>query len=366
MSVALQEQPVDLVVRLWLKPPAGAPTRTFTLNYDVIAHEIITHSVLVSVRSDWNNGVFSNQPELVGTIRYVKKSVEIDRAAGSWWCGFRSVLGLGMQHIAEGTDHLLFLLVLLLPAPLIAANGRWGAFGGVRHGVLQLLKVVTAFTVGHSITLIVGALGWLRLSSQPVETLIALSIFVSAIHAAPSLLRGSRTRNRGGIWLGAWSRVRDRAGGVRTQPLEDGALHPRLQPRHRTDAARGCRGDRALVSNIEPHASLYAVEDRRRVFRRGGGNRLDGGTRAELAQPRRLDGRRRGSSRYLGGRIARLPVIACYSLAARGTDVGDSTGTAPVGLPSVSDAMPGRTAPLNRRSAASVACAPDTRRTALA
>lgn len=183
MSVALQEQPIDLVVRLWWKPPAGAPARKFTFDYDVIAHEIVTHSVLVSVRSDWNNGVFSNQPELLGTIRYVKKSVEIDRAAGSWWRGFRSVLGLGMHHIAEGTDHLLFLLVLLLPAPLIAANGRWGAFGGVRHGVLQLVKVVTAFTVGHSITLIAGTLGWLRLSSQPVETLIALSIFVSAIHA---------------------------------------------------------------------------------------------------------------------------------------------------------------------------------------
>lgn len=183
MSVALQEQPIDLVVRLWLQPPAGAPARKFTFDYDVIAHEIVTHSVLVSVRSDWNNGVFSNQPELLGTIRYVKKSVEIDRAAGSWWRGFRSVLGLGMHHIAEGTDHLLFLLVLLLPAPLIAANGRWGAFGGVRHGVLQLVKVVTAFTVGHSITLIAGTLGWLRLSSQPVETLIALSIFVSAIHA---------------------------------------------------------------------------------------------------------------------------------------------------------------------------------------
>jgi hypothetical protein len=59
----------------------------------------------VSVRSDWNNGVFSNQPELVGTIRYVKKSVEIDPAAGSWWCGFRSVLGLGMHHIAEGSPR---------------------------------------------------------------------------------------------------------------------------------------------------------------------------------------------------------------------------------------------------------------------
>jgi hypothetical protein len=60
MSVALQEQPIDLVVRLWLKPPAGAPTRTFTFDYDVIAHEIVTHSVLVFVRSDWIIGVFSN------------------------------------------------------------------------------------------------------------------------------------------------------------------------------------------------------------------------------------------------------------------------------------------------------------------
>jgi hypothetical protein len=61
MSVALQEQPIDLVVRLWLKPPAGAPTRTFTLT-------MTSHSVLASVRSDWNNSVFSNRPELVGTV----------------------------------------------------------------------------------------------------------------------------------------------------------------------------------------------------------------------------------------------------------------------------------------------------------
>jgi len=37
---------------------------------------------------------------------------------GSWWKGFASMLNLGKQHIAEGTDHLLFLLVLLLPATL--------------------------------------------------------------------------------------------------------------------------------------------------------------------------------------------------------------------------------------------------------
>src|SRR5438270_426229 len=71
----------------------------------------------------------------------------ISQAGGNWWAGFRGMVALGMHHIAEGTDHLLFLLVLLLPAPLLrraspgqppllllpapmrpASGGRWGRF----------------------------------------------------------------------------------------------------------------------------------------------------------------------------------------------------------------------------------------------
>jgi hypothetical protein len=55
--------------------------------------------------------------------------------------------------IAEGTDHLLFLLALLLPAPLLVFGSRWAGFAGARHSFLHILKVVTAFTAGHSITL---------------------------------------------------------------------------------------------------------------------------------------------------------------------------------------------------------------------
>src|SRR5207344_124722 len=101
----------------------------------------------------------------------------------SWWQGFSSVLKVGVHHIAEGTDHLLFLLVLLLPAPLVAAGKYWGGFGGLKRALVQLLKIVSAFTVGHSLTLLIGALGWLRLPGQPVEILIAFSILISALHA---------------------------------------------------------------------------------------------------------------------------------------------------------------------------------------
>jgi hypothetical protein len=77
----------------------------------------------------------------------------------------------------------LFLLVLLLPAPLLISGSRWAGFAGARHGVLQILRVVTAFTLGHSITLAAAALGLVQVPSQPIEVLIAISILVSAAHA---------------------------------------------------------------------------------------------------------------------------------------------------------------------------------------
>lgn len=73
-------------------------------------------------------------------------------------------LRIGAEHMLFGWDHLLFVLGLLLLTP-----------------VRQLLWVITAFTLGHSITLAVVALGLFALSSGPVELLIALSILFLAI-----------------------------------------------------------------------------------------------------------------------------------------------------------------------------------------
>lgn len=74
-------------------------------------------------------------------------------------------LKLGVEHILLGIDHLLFVLVLL-----IITQGTW-----------RLVKTVTAFTVAHSITLGLAALGMVHVPSAPVEAVIALSIvFVAA------------------------------------------------------------------------------------------------------------------------------------------------------------------------------------------
>jgi hypothetical protein len=72
---------------------------------------------------------------------------------------------------------------LLLPAALLVQDGRWGAYGGPRHLLGKLAGVVTAFTVGHTLTLVLGATGLAVLPSQPVEIAIAVSIMLSALHA---------------------------------------------------------------------------------------------------------------------------------------------------------------------------------------
>jgi HupE / UreJ protein len=104
--------------------------------------------------------------------------------------GFAAAFRLGMRHIAEGTDHLLFLLVLLLPAPLLASAARWNRCAGVRGSLLNIVRIVTAFTLGHSLTLALSAFGLVTVPSRPVEVLIAVSILISAIHALRPLFPG--------------------------------------------------------------------------------------------------------------------------------------------------------------------------------
>lgn len=185
----------ELTANLWLEPPTGETVRRFSLNYDVIIHQVANHTALVSIRQDWERGHYGHQPAQVGVIRLdvVNNTIPpliIDQAGGSTGQGFRGMVALGMQHIGEGTDHLLFLLVLLLPAPLLPIGKRWGSFGGVRYSIIRLLTIVTAFTLGHSLTLLLGALHWVHLPSQGVEIMIAVSILVSAVHALRPLIAG--------------------------------------------------------------------------------------------------------------------------------------------------------------------------------
>ena len=191
----------DLRVALSLAPPSGASPRVFDLRYDAVIDRVPNHFVLVFARSDFATGTLSSEPEMIGGLQLPTVSMRVDRGPGSAWRGFAAAMRLGMHHIAEGHDHLLFLIALILPAPLLAAGRRWGNYAGLRHTARRLLAVVTAFTIGHSITLIGGAFfGW-QLPARPVEVGIALSILVSAVHAWRPIFAGREALIAGGFGL---------------------------------------------------------------------------------------------------------------------------------------------------------------------
>jgi hypothetical protein len=200
VSPVVEPEP-DVRVALTMTPPPGAPADRLTLHYDAIFHHLITHTAVVTLAGDWRNGVTGEEPVLLGTMRDTNAAIVIDRSGGSWFRGFAAMFRLGTRHIAEGTDHLLFLLALILPAPLVAAGGRWGGYAGGKTALRRIVKVVTAFTLGHSITLAIGAMGWARLPVAVVESAIALSILVSAIHALVPIFRGREVFIAGGFGL---------------------------------------------------------------------------------------------------------------------------------------------------------------------
>ncbi len=188
-----------------------------------------------------------NENQSYYRIDYVQTSAQYYSSPSIWqsrlasavapFAGVPSMFRLGMRHIAEGTDHLLFLIALLLPAPLLSIRHRWATFGGVRRSLIQILHIVTAFTVGHSITLALGASGLVFLPTRSVEVLIAVSILISAVHALRPLFPGREPLIAAGFGLvhglafattlqnlgvGAWQRIASILGfnlGIETMQL---------------------------------------------------------------------------------------------------------------------------------------------------
>lgn len=94
----------------------------------------------------------------------------------------RQYVAEGVWHIWIGFDHILFLLALLLPAVLLPLAGRWTPVDGLRPALADTVRVVTAFTIAHSITLSLAALQWVTLPSRLVESVIAASVVLAAVN----------------------------------------------------------------------------------------------------------------------------------------------------------------------------------------
>jgi len=142
-------------------------------SFDVLGDEVHTLAKI-----NWPAG--STQFAFSTDIRQIEIQIAATAAAPN--AGFGSFFTLGLWHILEGYDHLMFLLALLLvPA------GGWA-----------VVRIITAFTVAHSLTLALTALNLLNLPVLLVETAIAASI---AFVAAQNIRRAEASAHR--AWLTA-------------------------------------------------------------------------------------------------------------------------------------------------------------------
>jgi hypothetical protein len=107
-------------------------------------------------------------------------TIALDTDSTSPWRQFADYVGEGVWHIWIGLDHVLFLLTLLLPSVLVRDGSGWRAVARFRQAFAQVAKVVTAFTVAHSLTLSLAVLGVVAPPSRLVESLIALSVMIAA------------------------------------------------------------------------------------------------------------------------------------------------------------------------------------------
>ncbi|MDN5941727.1 MAG: HupE/UreJ family protein, partial [Nitrospira sp.] len=99
----------------------------------------------------------------------------------SIWHQARQYVREGIWHIWLGYDHVLFLLALLLPAVLRRVRDRWEPAPDFLSAFWEVLAIVTAFTIAHSITLGLATIGLIALPSRLVESAIAASVIFAGV-----------------------------------------------------------------------------------------------------------------------------------------------------------------------------------------
>jgi len=159
------------------------------VDYAVVFDVDEKHRGLLVIEHNWKTNTF-NTESLALIFSPSNRSQRLDLSSSSVWNGFMGLIELGIHHIWEGIDHILFLMALLLPS-VVSRNARqWEPTGKFRASLIHVVKIVTFFTLAHSVTLSLAALEFVQLPSRLVESMIAISITVAAVDIVFPILRG--------------------------------------------------------------------------------------------------------------------------------------------------------------------------------
>ena len=150
-----------------------APTR-LNLRYGVLFDRDPLHRGLLQVTSHHHTHTAVFSPE--------HPIINLDLSLPTAWREFWSFGREGVWHIWIGFDHILFLISLLLPSVLWWKAGQWQVEDSFPRVFKEVLTIVTAFTVAHSMTLGLATFNLVNLPSQWVESVIAGSVVLAALH----------------------------------------------------------------------------------------------------------------------------------------------------------------------------------------
>jgi len=160
------------VLRFQVSCPS--PVRMLKVHYQLFFDFDLSHRGLLRMIQNGSTQTAVFSPE------HRQRTFEL--ATVSMWQEFIDFAREGIWHIWVGYDHILFLLSLLLPAVVVRKDKSWQAVEQFRPAFVEVLKIVTAFTVAHSITLSLAALSIINLPSRWVESAIAASVVIAAFN----------------------------------------------------------------------------------------------------------------------------------------------------------------------------------------
>ena len=164
------------------------------IDYNILFDKNRNHRGIIIQNYNWEAGIINNEGLISLILTPNNNRQELPLKEGSILNGFWAMIKLGIWHIWIGLDHILFLLALILPSvvrrkttegeklTLLQAIQNWKAVDKFKPAFFYILKIITFFTIAHSITLALAALNIINLPSRLVESIIALSIALAAAH----------------------------------------------------------------------------------------------------------------------------------------------------------------------------------------
>lgn len=161
------------------------------VTYDLFFENDNNHRGLLLQAYNWKAGIINNESVHSAIFTPRDTTHELNLTKGTTWTGFVSMIKMGIWHIWIGIDHIFFLLALVLPAVVNRLPNRksiqgiftqWEGVERFKPAFWFIVKVVTFFTIAHTITLSLAALGVVNLDARIVESIIALSIALAALH----------------------------------------------------------------------------------------------------------------------------------------------------------------------------------------